>query len=94
VLSSEPAVALKPKSSRISGNTGPTEVVNGRSVIATKNSGIALKIKSCFSSICFSLKTHTLLYLEVTLNIAGTLNVIASVTSYRFCKEVTPTRPT
>ena len=45
VLSSEPAVAESPKSSLISGSTGPTDVVIGRNVIATKKSGIACQIK-------------------------------------------------
>jgi hypothetical protein len=48
VLSNDAAVALRPNSARISGRTGPTEVVKGRSVIPTKNSGMALRINFCW----------------------------------------------
>jgi hypothetical protein len=48
VLSNDAAVALRPNSARISGSTGPTDVVIGRKVIPTKNSGIAFKIYFCW----------------------------------------------
>ena len=48
VLSKDAAVALSPNSARISGSTGPTDVVSGRNVMPTKNSGIAFKIYFCW----------------------------------------------
>jgi hypothetical protein len=48
VLNNDAAVALSPNSARISGSTGPTEVVSGRKVMPTKKRGIAFKINFCW----------------------------------------------